>query len=68
MSNVNVNANLMVENIIQIKSEIMINAGVSVKNIYMERIIFGTLLYAVSNIYIYIYIDIYIYIYRYIDR
>ena len=60
MSNVNVNANLMVENIIQIKSEIMINAGVSVKNIYMERIIFGTLLYAVANIYIYIYRYIYI--------
>ena len=60
MSNVNVNANLMVENIIQIKSEIMINAGVSVKNIYGKDYIWNPAI--CSGKYIYIYIDIYIYI------
>ena len=41
---VNVNLNLMVENVIQIKSGLMRNVDVSVKNIlYVKNIIFGTL-------------------------
>ena len=41
---VNVNVNLMVENVIQIKSGLMRNVDVSVKNIlYVKNIIFGTL-------------------------
>ena len=40
----NVNVNLMVENVIQIKSGLMRNVDVSVKNIlYVKNIIFGTL-------------------------
>ena len=38
----NVNANLMEENVIQIKSEITVNVDASVKNIiYVRKIIFG---------------------------
>ena len=44
----NVNVNLMVEYLIQIKDVIMINADASVKNIiYVEKIVFGILLYVV---------------------
>ena len=45
----NVDINLMLENIIQIKSEIMIiNVGASVKSvIYVAKIIFGTLLHVI---------------------
>ena len=40
----NVNVNLMVENVIQIKSGLMRNVDVSVKMIlYVKNIIFGTL-------------------------
>ena len=40
----NVNVNLMVENVIQIKSGLRKNVDVSVKNIlYVKNIIFGTL-------------------------
>ena len=40
----------MDENVIQIKSEIMINVDASVKNIiYMKKIIFGTLLHVVAK-------------------
>ena len=40
----NVNVNLMVENVIQIKSGLKKNVDVSVKNIlYVKNIIFGTL-------------------------
>ena len=46
----NVNANFMVENVIQVKSEITINAGASVKNIvYVKIIIFGILLHVVAK-------------------
>ena len=41
----NVNVNLMVENVTQIKSGIMINVFASVKNIYVKKIIFGGLLH-----------------------
>ena len=41
----------MEENVIQINSEIMINADASVNNIaYMKKIIFGTLLHLVTNV------------------
>ena len=49
MHHENVNINLMVENEIQTKSGIMINVGVSVKNIYLKKIIFGILLYLVAK-------------------
>ena len=49
MYHVNVNVNLMVGNVIQIKSGIMGNLCASVKNIYVKRIIFGTLLHVVAN-------------------
>ena len=40
----------MDENVIQIKSEIMINVDASVKNIiYMKKVIFGTLLHVVAK-------------------
>ena len=43
----NVNVNLIVENVIQIKSRITIIVDVSVKNIiYVKKIIFGILSYA----------------------
>ena len=43
MYHANVNVNSMVEILIQIKSEIMTNVDVSVKNIiHVEKIIFGT--------------------------
>ena len=38
---------LMEENVIQIKSEIMINVDVSVKNIYVKKITFRILLHVV---------------------
>ena len=41
--------NLMVENVIQIKSVITINAGVSVKNIIYVKKIFGTLLHVLAK-------------------
>ena len=48
MYHVNVNVNLMVENVIQIKHGIMINAGANVKNmIYMKKIIFEIFLHVV---------------------
>ena len=54
MYHANVNVNLMEENVIQIKSEIMINLGLSVKNIiYVKNIIFGILLHAVAGSYKY---------------
>ena len=41
----------MEENVIQIKSEIMINVDSSVKNIvYVKKIIFGILLHALASI------------------
>ena len=46
----NVNPNLIVENVIQIKSEITINDGASVKNIiYVKIIIFGILLHVLAK-------------------
>ena len=46
----NVNANLMVENVIQVKSEIMINVNASAKNIiYVKNNIFGTRLHGVAK-------------------
>ena len=46
----NVNANLMLENVIQIKIEIMINVDGSAKNIiYVKKIIFGILLHVVGK-------------------
>ena len=48
MYHVNVNVNLMVENVIQIKHGIMINVGANVKNmIYMKKIIFEIFLHVV---------------------
>ena len=46
--NILVNLNLMEENVIHIKSGVMINGNVSVKNIiYVKKIIFGILLLVV---------------------
>ena len=46
----NINVNLMVENVIQIKSGIMINVDVSAKNtIYVKKITFGTLLHVIAK-------------------
>ena len=39
LNHVNVNVNLMVESVIQIKNGIMINTDASVKNIYVKRTI-----------------------------
>ena len=48
MHRVNVNVNLMIESVIQIKSGIMINVDVSVKNIiYVKKSTFGILLHVV---------------------
>ena len=48
INHANVKINLMVKNIIQIKSEIIINLDVSLKNIiYVKKIILGILLYVV---------------------
>ena len=48
INHANVEINLMVKNIIQIKSEIIINLDVSLKNmIYVRKIILGILLYVV---------------------
>ena len=50
MYHANVNLNLMAENVIHIKSELMINVYMSVKNmIYMKKIIFGILVHAVAK-------------------
>ena len=50
MHHANVNATLMVESVIQIKSGIMIIVGVSVKNIiYVKKIIIGILLHVVEK-------------------
>ena len=50
MYHANGNANLMVENVIQIKSGIMINIDASVKTIiYAKKIIFGILLHEVTK-------------------
>ena len=49
MYHVNVNVNLMVENVIQIKSGIMINVDASAKNIYVKKIILGIILHAVAK-------------------
>ena len=50
MYHTNVNVNLMVENIIRIKSGIKINVDVSAKNIiYVKKIIFGTRLDVVAK-------------------
>ena len=43
----NGNVNLMDENVIQIRGGITINVDVSVKNIYVKKIIFGILLHVV---------------------
>ena len=46
----NVNVDLMVENVIEIKSRIMINVFAGVKNIiYVKKIIFGSLLHVVAD-------------------
>ena len=45
----NVNVNLMVENLIQIKSGIILNVDTSSKNIYVKKIIIGILLYVVAK-------------------
>ena len=46
----NVNVNLVVEHVIQIKSQITININSSAKNIiYVNNIIFGILIYVVSK-------------------
>ena len=46
----NVNVNLMVENVIQIKKGAMINIDASLKNIiYVKKIIFGILLHVVAK-------------------
>ena len=45
----NINVNLMVENITKVKSGIMPNVDVSVKNIYVKKIVFGILLHAVAK-------------------
>ena len=39
----------MVENVIQINGGIMINVDVSVKNMYVKKIIFGILLHVVAK-------------------
>ena len=45
-----VNANLMEENVIQIKSGTMRNIGASVKNIiFVKKIVFGILLHVVEK-------------------
>ena len=47
----NVNVSLMEENVIQINGGKIINVDVSVKNVmYVKKIIFGILLYAVVEI------------------
>ena len=50
MYDTNVNVNLMVENVIQIKSQIIRNVCKSVKNIiYVKKIIFENLLHVVAK-------------------
>ena len=50
MHRVNVNVNLMIESVIQIKSGIMINVDASPKNIiHVKKVIFGILLHAVAK-------------------
>ena len=43
----NANVTLMEENVIQINGGITINVNVSVKNMYVKKIMFGILLHAV---------------------
>ena len=49
MYHANVNVNLMVENLIQIKSGIILNVDTSSKNIYVKKIVIGILLYVVAK-------------------
>ena len=50
MYHVNINVNLMAENVIQIKSGIMINVGASVKNIiYVKKYIWNPATYSCEN-------------------
>ena len=49
MYHANANVNLMVENLIQIKSGIILNVDTSSKNIYVKKIIIGILLYVVAK-------------------
>ena len=50
MYHANVNVNFMVENVIQVKSRIMINVDAGVKNIiYVKKIIFEILLHLVAK-------------------
>ena len=50
MYHVNVNVNLMVENVIQIKSEILIIVDASGKNnIYLKKVTYGILLHVVAK-------------------
>ena len=54
MYHANVNVDLMVENVIQIKSQITENVDVSVKHIiYAEKITFGILLHEVARMVIF---------------
>ena len=53
MYHAHANVNLMVENVLQIKSGKMINVSASVKNIYVKKIIFGILLHLVAKIFKY---------------
>ena len=51
MYHANVNVNLMVENVIQLKSGITINIDTSAKKIiYVKKIIFGILLHEVTKV------------------
>ena len=50
MYHVNINVNLMAENVIQIKSGIIINVGASVKNIiYVKKYIWNPATYSCEN-------------------
>ena len=50
MYHANANVNVMVGNVIQVKSGIMINVGASAKNIiYVKNVIFGIVLQAVAK-------------------
>ena len=50
MYHANLNVNLMIENVIQIKSEIMINVDSSTKNIiYVKKITFEILLHVAAK-------------------
>ena len=45
----NVIVNLIVQNVVQIKSEIITKFNVSAKNIYEKKVIFGILLHVVPK-------------------